>query len=105
MDTTRSRGRRGLLLVTAVFAAPLLAAFLLYYWAPDAWRPGGRTNHGQLINPARPLHEVKLVDAAGKPLDRSLFEKHWTLLYLGSSECADQCRETLYYARQVHTAL
>jgi cytochrome oxidase Cu insertion factor (SCO1/SenC/PrrC family) len=105
MDISRSRGRRGLLLVITVFAMPLLAAFVLYYWAPASFLPGGRTNHGHLVTPARPLGEVKLVGADGQPLGRSLFENHWTLLYLGSSECADSCRNALYYARQVHIAL
>ena len=53
------RGRRQLVALAALFFVPLAVAFWLYYGA-DGWRPGGGTNKGELIDPARPLPAVSL---------------------------------------------
>ena len=91
-----------------LFFAPLGAAFYLYY-APGGWRPVHRVNHGDLIDPARPLPEVSLPLAAresdagrSKP---GLFKGKWTLLYVGAGSCAAECRTDLYNTRQVRLAL
>src|ERR1700722_1658513 len=54
------RRRRGLLptLLLLIFFLPLLVAFLIYYGSN--WRPAGHTNHGELIEPARPLPRIAL---------------------------------------------
>lgn len=51
----RQRARRGnrlvLLGLFAVFIAPVLVAYALNVWWPQ-WRPFGRMNHGELVEPA-----------------------------------------------------
>jgi hypothetical protein len=59
------RGRRGLVLVAALFLVPLASAFWLYYGG-TGWRPTGATQRGDLIEPARPLPPVALLDADGR---------------------------------------
>ena len=51
-----ARGRRTLLGLAALFFVPLAIAFYLYY--AGGWRPAGSTNHGELIDPARPLEDA-----------------------------------------------
>lgn len=91
-----SRQRRILIGVALMFFAPLGVAFLLYYG--NAWRPGGRVNHGELIQPPRPLPD------AGLPAPYSLQHK-WTLLYVQLGSCDELCLKRLYDTRQVRTAL
>jgi len=107
------RGQRRTLIVLALlFFAPLALAFYLYYGL--AWRPGGRVNHGDLIEPPRPLPELTLpvegADGAGAgqgaTVTRPDFLKgKWTLLYVGPGGCAARCQTELYNTRQVRTAL
>lgn len=86
----RARSRRVVLLLAVLFFGPLLLATLLYY-ASD-WRPSARTNHGRLIEPPRPLADP-------------LFRGKWSLVYIGSGDCAAQCQQALYYLRQTHLGL
>jgi len=61
--SVRERGAhdrlQGRLLIglTVLFFAPLGLSFYLYY---SAWRPGGRVNAGDLIDPPRPLPSLAL---------------------------------------------
>jgi cytochrome oxidase Cu insertion factor (SCO1/SenC/PrrC family) len=102
------RQRRALIGLALLFFAPLGLAFFLYYGA--AWRPGGHVNHGELIDPPRPLPAVALprVDPDGAPgrLTAPDFLTHkWTLLYWGAGACSERCKTDLYNTRQVRIAL
>ena len=85
-------GRRVVVLVAAIFALPLLAAFWLYYGT--GWRPPGHTNHGELIEPPRSLLRLS---TSGTPA--SALSGKWSLLVVGN-DCEAECRHTLWYARQ-----
>lgn len=104
------RQRRALIGLALLFFAPLGLAFFLYYGV--GWRPGGRVNHGELIDPPRPLPAVALprVDpnggAAAPRLTVPDFLAHkWTLLYWGAGACSQRCKTDLYNTRQVRIAL
>jgi len=92
----KSRQRRILIGVALMFFAPLGFAFILYYG--HAWHPGGRVNHGELIQPPRPLPD------AGLPAPYSL-QRKWTMLYVQRGACDELCLKRLYDMRQVRTAL
>jgi cytochrome oxidase Cu insertion factor (SCO1/SenC/PrrC family) len=98
------RQRRMLIGVALMFFAPLALAFYLYYG--KAWHPGDRVNAGELIEPARPLPALTLPlqgsDAQTKP---QFLKRKWTLLYVQSGRCDDECRRHLYDTRQVRLAL
>ncbi|HTV96779.1 MAG TPA: hypothetical protein VME42_12275 [Steroidobacteraceae bacterium] len=107
-DPRRTRRQRSALIGLALlFLAPLALAFYLYYGI--GWRPSGRVNHGDLVDPALPLPDVALPRAdadAGDAMTRADFLRHkWTLLYFGAGECSKRCRGDLYDTRQVRAAL
>ncbi len=104
----RRRNLRTILALAALFFVPLAASFWLYYGSD--WRPGGRTNHGELIDPARPLPAATLpvitenVDPAARPRS-DLFQGRWSLVYVAPGPCQDACRRALYVMRQTRLAL
>ncbi len=108
------RQRRILIAVALLFFAPLGLAFYLYY-GHVGWRPGGRVNHGELIDPPRPLPALTLpMVTSGRPgggpaegaMTAADFLQHkWTLLYSGAGSCSVRCRSDLYNTRQVRIAL
>jgi hypothetical protein len=112
------RQRRILIGVALMFFAPLALSFYLYYG--KFWRPGGRVNAGELIQPARPLPSLALplaADAAVSPgagaaagapsgeTNPQFLKGKWTLLYIQHGRCDDECRKHLYDTRQVRLAL
>ncbi len=85
-----AHGARTPLLMALMFFGPLLLAAGLYYGSD--WRPPHLTNHGQLIQPPRPLAAP-------------LFQGKWSLVYVGAGDCRADCRRTLYDMRQTHLGL
>lgn len=120
-DELRARNLRTLAGLAALFFAPLLIAFWLYYGT--GWRPAGRVNHGELIDPPRPLPAVNLPRVPLAPLAPALedgqgprnrelsapapppFRRTWTLAYVGNGGCDAACREALFVMRQTRLAL
>jgi len=95
------RARLALLLIIACFAVPLASAWLLV----GHWRPEGSVQHGELLDPARPV-ELRLVLPDGKPLASAGLHGRWILAYIGSAtSCDERCRTGLYDIRQVRLAL
>jgi hypothetical protein len=82
--------RRALWLLALLFFAPLLLSFWLYY--DSSWRPAGRTNHGELIEPPRPL-------------PATVFRQRWSLVYVGDGGCDAGCRQVLHTMRQTHASM
>jgi hypothetical protein len=92
-------GRRKMLLVLFVCAAPLLFSYLTYY----VIKPAGRTNYGALIDPRE--HPIPPTLAAttldGKPTGLDAYKGKWIMLQTGPSDCADACRKQLFAMRQL----
>jgi cytochrome oxidase Cu insertion factor (SCO1/SenC/PrrC family) len=99
----RRRSRLGLVGLAALFFVPLAVSFWLYYGTD--WRPSGGAQHGELIDPARPLPEASLTRADGTPTGDDFLRGDWHLVYVGEGACGAPCRETLVKARQVRLAL
>jgi cytochrome oxidase Cu insertion factor (SCO1/SenC/PrrC family) len=115
------RQRRALIALALLFFAPLALAFILYYGI--GWRPGGRVNHGDLVEPPVPLPDLALprvdeprfevagtavpgtADGAATVTAPTFLKGKWTLLYLGPGSCSAGCRTDLYNTRQVRAAL
>lgn len=91
--------RRQLWVLVALFFAPLLGAFWLYYGS--GWRPAGRTNHGELIEPPRQLPAPSFPG----PQSPAVFAGQWSLVYVADGACDADCRAALHMMRQTHAAL
>lgn len=103
-ENSAPRSRSQMWVLLAVFFAPLVIAFVLYYGL-EGWRPTGQTNHGELVQPPQPLPESDLPSDAEQPLSGSVFKGKWTLVYIGSGDCDARCREALTLIRQTRLAL
>ena len=95
--------RRALWLLALLFFAPLLLSFWLYY--VSSWRPAGRTNHGELIEPPRPLPAIAAAPAGGSTPAATVFREQWSLVYVGDGGCDAGCRQVLHTMRQTHASL
>ena len=98
----RWRPRLMLLFIIACFAAPLAAA----WWLVGRWQPDGSVQHGELLNPARPLSALRFTPWRENGPDAMALRGHWVLAYVGAGrECDTACQTALYDLRQVRLAL
>lgn len=99
----KPRSRKQVWILIAVFFAPLLLAFVLYYGV--GVRPTGSTNRGDLITPPITLPEVSLPSAGDQPLPANVLRGKWTMVFVGDGACDARCREALTLMRQTRLAL
>lgn len=103
--TQRTRvGRIKMLLVWAVCAAPVVASYFMYYVV----RPEGRTNHGDLIQPARAMPEpnaLPLRNLQGATVLPTSLKGQWLLVSVAGGACETTCEKTLYLQRQLRESL
>ncbi|WP_266170995.1 hypothetical protein [Dyella subtropica] len=92
-NAARRSSRLKLLLIMAVFAAPIIAAGVLTF---SGWQPGGKGN-GQPIAPQRNFADEKLrVSLAdGQVWAWRATEPQLTLIALPGPDCGRQCVDTL----------
>jgi hypothetical protein len=98
------RQRRLLMGLALVFFGPIGLAFYLYY-GHSALQPAGRVNHGDFVDPPRPVPELALPLLESGTTPPGFLRGKWTLLTVGAGKCADQCLQKLYETRQVRLAL
>ena len=91
-------GRRTLLLVAAVVAAPVVASYVAYYVMPRE----ARTNYGELLATA-PAPELAGARANGQPFALSQLRGKWVLLVNAPGGCDARCSQALYATRQART--
>lgn len=91
-----------IILLMLLFIFPVAASFILY---ASGWRPSGTINHGELVQPARPIKDVSLTRLDGNRMRFADLKKKWTLVYFGSAECLTPCKDNLYKMRQVRLSL
>ena len=111
--TLRARNLRTVGLLAGLFVLPLALSFWLYYGLH--WHPAGMTNHGELIEPPRPLPALPApprLTVPGSPAElareaapETLFRARWTLVYIGDGACDAHCRDALYFMRQTRLSL
>ena len=92
--------RINLVLIFAVFAVPLIAAYLSYY----VWPPKGRLNYGELIDP-KTMPDVALRDAEGKEFSLSTLRGKWIMLSVDSADCDEACDQKLFLMRQTRISM
>lgn len=93
-------GRQTLLLIAFVCVVPVVASYLAFY----VWTPDKTINYGTLLDP-KPVVQVPTTAADGQGFSLAQLRGRWILIYAGHSACDESCRQSLYYMRQVRTAL
>ncbi|HWZ72873.1 MAG TPA: cytochrome C oxidase subunit I [Casimicrobiaceae bacterium] len=94
----KTRGRRTLLMLALVCAAPVVASYVAYYW----FRPPGQVNYGELVE-ARPVQEIVGTLPDGGKFRLSDYRGRWLLLAVDAGPCEDECQRKLYATRQART--
>lgn len=97
----QSASRRKILLLAALFALPVVIAYALYF---SGWRPAATGNHGELVQPPRPVADVMLTRLDGRPMQFRELQGKWTLLIFSAAECLKSCERNLHNLRQVIAA-
>ncbi len=89
-------------LLVATFVLPFVLGTGLYL---SGWRPEKLGNHGDLIQPPRPMPETGLLQADGRPLPTAELRGKWLLMLPIEGSCGASCRESLQQMSNVHLAL
>jgi len=104
---SRQRGflssRQAIVLLALIFVAPAFVAWVMHHSGTEGWRPGGTTNRGVLVHPARPLELPADMRVGDRPVMEYL-QGMWTLVYIGDVDCDAVCNGNLYKMRQVRLA-
>lgn len=93
-----------LVAIFALFALPLLIAWVAFEGAGTRWSFPTR-NHGILIQAPRPVSMEGLHDLRGNSLKAGFWQRHWTLLYVTRTVCNDHCKRALDTMQRVRLAL
>ena len=94
-------GRWKMLAVLFVCASPVIASYLTYY----VIRPEGRRNHGELIDPQRPVPAMTAVKLNGDKVTLSTLKGQWLLVSVADASCNETCQKHLYFQRQLRESL
>jgi hypothetical protein len=94
-------GRWKMILVLLVCAAPVVASYFTYYVV----RPEGRRNHGDLIDPQRPLPDLVGTTLDGRSVDLRTLKDQWLLISVAGGACDAACANHLYFQRQLREGL
>lgn len=98
----RMRNRIGLILIIALFAAPLVTAYVLNAFG---WRPSGMRNYGELIEPPQDLTAAHFVLADGTSLGWKDEDWSWTIFAIPGPGCAQQCLARIDELRRARLTL
>lgn len=93
-EAPRTRGRWQLILLLLVAIGPMILATAMYQWR--FWVPDSRNYHGALIGDGSQLADIGVQGAA---------QERWQLLVTTPGDCAEDCRQLVYAARQIHIGL
>jgi hypothetical protein len=100
---TVRRRRLQLVGLAALFLGPLVLSAALYFGS--SLRPSGHVQHGELLDPARPLPAVALATADGKFTAADFLRHRWTLIVVTGGDCDPRCAGALEVARIARVAL
>ncbi len=96
MSEDARSSRASLWLIGALCAAPVVASYVAYYFAP----PAGHTNYGKLLATG-PLSDARLELADGTAFQFGRLRGKWVLLMVDSGHCDEFCRRKLFGLRQL----
>jgi hypothetical protein len=89
---TQFWNRVQMIMVFAVFVAPVAGAFL--------YKPTSFNNYGDLFVPARPVANLQLQGKDGV-VELDTFRRQWVMLVTADGECAKECEDNILKVRQL----
>jgi hypothetical protein len=93
--------RAKLVLLMALFAAPIAASFLAYRYA----HPVPTANYGELLLPPATAPANPLPRAGGGTFSFGELRGKWVLVTADAGTCGEDCRRKLYLVRQLRLAM
>ena len=88
-------------LLLAMSAAPIVAAFFLFYVV----HPAGKPPYGTLVEPQRPVPlDLNLQTLDGKSYSLKHLEGYWLMVMAAPAACNAECQQSLFYMRQIRIA-
>jgi hypothetical protein len=87
-----TKSRLTLLAVIAMFAIPLIAAFVV---RSSGWHPSETKNTGTLVEPPRDIKGITATAPDGSNFAWKDPQFHWTLVMLSGANCAAKCVERI----------
>jgi len=93
--------RAKLVLIAALFAAPIVASVLVYLFG----HPVPTANHGELLLPPAQVSEEPFARPGGGSFSFRILRGRWVLVASDSGACASACLAKLVTLRQVRLAL
>ena len=100
----KSKARNTLLMLLAVFALPLLVAWI-FTLGPLDWRPTRTVNYGVLLTPPLRLNSYGVMDATGAALTVDVVARNWFLVVLHNAACNEPCQELWQIAERLQIAV
>ena len=91
--------RMTVIFMVLLFVVPVGAAIVLHS-IQGGWKPGRSINFGELVTPVRALENLHLETIDNKAFTEKDLQGVWTLFYIDSADCNEQCQENLYEIRQ-----
>lgn len=92
--------RQTLMLIGLLCVLPVAASYVAFY----LWTPEKTSNYGTLLEPT-PIVLGPMSTVEGQGFSLGQLHGRWILVYAGEASCDEACRQSLYYMRQVRTAL
>jgi hypothetical protein len=97
------RRRLQLVGLAALFLGPLVLSALLYFGS--GLRPSGHVQHGELLDPVRPLPGAALATADGATTGPDFLRQRWSLVVVARGDCELHCLAALATTRVARVAL
>ena len=101
-EETKNSNKLTIIMLVVMFVSPLVLSWYVFNYT-DFLAMRGTSNKGDLIDPARPLGDLALVDPLSAENENSLYGK-WSLVYV-SRDCEKVCMDNVYTIRQIHTMM
>lgn len=98
----QQRGKRIMLILLVISLLPLLGG---YWLVASGWRPSTTGNYGELVQPARPIADIRLKTLDGTAMQLGELRHKWLMIVFAPADCPGVCEDNLYKMRQIHIAL
>jgi len=98
----QTRSRWTLVILVALFSSPIVFAFIVY--KNRSLIPTSTKNKGELVQPARPLPDLKLKTLNEKIFVTEDFRRKWSMVYFANQTCDVQCMESIANMRNIRLA-